>query len=669
MTITVHDLLAAHGDDAVAGWVAGAGPLADAPPLTPAEARALASDWAFWARPGQRWDGEGDERVTVLSGGRGAGKTLPAAHAFCEAALHPERWNGYAMILGPEPGHVLKKCIWGSTGIVTIAKRHPDRYLVPRVNQSLKMITFPAARGGGDGLVVEYASSADPKSMRGGDLGLLWEDELGFFYHDRRDDNGNTAHEAAQGALRGRGRRPDGRAQDPKCIITTTPSEAPVIEELFNEARAPWCHRCWRRLPADPAHILLDLGFGARSGVKPVRIDGHRISPLFDATTSLVRRECEACRAAGRPHVVVADVRVVVMPTLDNRALADGSLRDARRKLATGRASATREYAGDRARSKGALVDRRHLRDEWAPVLCDAESRRSAPVDWEMRALAALGVDEVGVFVDPAVTSGEGSCDTGVAVVGLRWAAPLRWDDDAGAFVPVDGWGAVGGPGAHVDPGLVREVLLLEDLSVAPEDVEGAPSATWAPIAADAARRWAADWVRAEDNQGGDEVVDAVARALARGTTEAEETARLERERGPSRAGLVQEAKRRAEYACPDVDGHHRRASKRARWGWLGDLAAEGRVVLVRLPWLPDGGEPAVARVRQQLAAWVPDARKSAGPKSEPRDSADAFVGGCQTLLRVAEGAHGVTSPGDGWVARGVAELGREAGAARDQNR
>ena len=163
-TPTVYDLVERFGLDEVRAWAEGQDSILGEP-LSPAEASSLAVSWDFWARPGQRWQ-PGPETITYYSAGRGFGKSLVLSHALGEAALDPERYAGEALLLGITPADARALCEQ-DTGIIRVAAEWD--YPRPETKWSMGRgeLFFPAPRGGGRGLHLRVASSANPASTRG----------------------------------------------------------------------------------------------------------------------------------------------------------------------------------------------------------------------------------------------------------------------------------------------------------------------------------------------------------------------------------------------------------------------------------------------------------------------------------------------------------------------
>lgn len=618
----LHDLLdAGVPPDALSAWLAGQA-VVGLPSLSPAERIAVADAWWFWARPGQRWE-PGYEFITDIQCGRGYGKSLQAREAVCDAGADPERWGGYAIIVGTEPTQVERDCIHGPSGVFEGAKRRARSGNGPGIvasNLNKHWLRFEAPRGGGDaGLTVYWASSYDPKSVHGPNVGLVWWDEFGLAYHDRRDAQGNNAWDALLPAVRA------GRPS--RIIITQTPSRAPQVRAMQADAERPECPVC--------RAAALSVGpYLGGPGAEPWRLPRSpqtRVHPLLNTRTTEVRRACPVCATA-----VVARVRAVYGDTRDNPAIDARSRADADTALQTGLPWAYMRFAprGEVDTSGGGgLVrheDIRQLAMEASP------GRPGGPLpDLHMAALDELGADEVVVFVDPAVTASDSSDETGVA------AACVRRAQHKGREVRQ-----------------VRQVVGLTDASVRPDEVaSGPPSAVWAPRAYWQAVLWGARRVVVEVNQGGEEVLSALRDLAAAPPSEADVLARLRGEHpeaADAQLGLL--ARRMATSARGiEVESVRRAAPKPARMEWYGRTASLGQQAVLCASW-QDGARHWQTVVAQATGYEPPRADAATRTKGH-RDRWDALCGAAQVLLGVRETARGEVedAPGESWLLRSPA--------------
>lgn len=620
----LYDLLAAGvPDDDVAAWLGGA-EVGGLPRLSTPEARVLAGSWWFWARPGQFWT-PGPEFITDYQAGRGWGKDFALSETICEAALDPERWGGHAIVVGPDPTQVKRDCLFGPSGIFAAADRRARAGTGPSIadrNLVDRWLKFDAPRGGGGaGLTVYWAASSDPKSVHGANVGLVWWDEFGVSYHRKLDEQGNNAWQALRPAVRA--------GPDPKIIITQTPSRSPEVRALQRDAERPECPPC------RAAWVAEHGAFRGEPGTEPWRLprsSQRRLHPLLNTRTTEPVRTCPACSAT-----VIAEVRSVLGDTRDNPNIAGRARRDATNALATGQSWAFLRFAprGEvDGVGEGMLV--RDEQVERLPYEAPSWERLSTQVPdrWTL-ALHAAGVapSDVVVFVDPAVTSTGSSDESGVVASGLA-------------------------EGAGKD-GRDRSVG-LQDWSVRPDEVEGAPSAVWAPRAWRLAVLWGASRIVVEVNQGGDEVLSAVRDLVARPLSEAQALALLREEfPGASDARLGLLARRVAASSRGlVVESVRRLAPKPARVEWYGRTAALGQQAVLCCDWL--GGARHWQTPLAQLAGYEPPREGApASAKRGRKDRGDALVAGAQVNLGVRETARGEVEQagGGGWlskVGRGV---------------
>lgn len=614
----LYDLLAAGvPDDDVAAWLGGA-EVGGLPRLSTPEARVLAGSWWFWARPGQFWT-PGPEFITDYQAGRGWGKDFALSETICEAALDPERWGGHAIVVGPDPTQVKRDCLFGPSGIFAAADRRARAGTGPSIadrNLVDRWLKFDAPRGGGGaGLTVYWAASSDPKSVHGANVGLVWWDEFGVSYHRKLDEQGNNAWQALRPAVRA--------GPDPKIIITQTPSRAPEVRALQRDAERPECPPCRAAWVAE--HGV----FRGEPGTEPWRLPRspqRRLHPLLNTRTTEPVRTCPACSAT-----VIAEVRSVLGDTRDNPNIAGRARQDATNALATGQSWAFLRFAprGEvDGVGEGMLV--RDEQVERLPYEAPSWERLSTQVPdrWTL-ALRAAGVapSDVVVFVDPAVTSTGSSDESGVVASGLAEGAGQEGRDRS-----------VG----------------LQDWSVRPDEVEGAPSAVWAPRAWRLAVLWGASRIVVEVNQGGDEVLSAVRDLVARPLSEAQALALLREEfPGASDARLGLLARRVAASSRGlAVESVRRLAPKPARVEWYGRTAALGQQAVLCCDWL--GGARHWQTPLAQLAGYEPPREGApASAKRGRKDRGDALVAGAQVNLGVRETARGeVEQAGGGWLGK-----------------
>jgi hypothetical protein len=632
--LSLYDILGdGHRAADVLAWARGRD-VPGLPRLSPEEARTLCESWDFGARPGQKW-APGVEFITDIEAGRGHGKTTVGGETINDCAKDPELWGGYACVVGPDPTEVLRDPLFGKAGIFAAAERRERAGLGPGIrsrNLNQRILQFEAPRGGGGGLTVHWAASSDPKSVHGLNVGFAWLEEFGVWYHRKQDEQGNNAWQALRPAI---------RLGLSKVMITQTPSRSPEVRRLQMDAERPECPAC------RAAYIVRAGRWRGERGQEPWRLPRSvqvRLHPLLNTRTTVPTRECPACGG-----VVVASVRCVFGDTTDNPTLSARALADAATEVAAGTAAGRMRFAPRGEVDSGAggtLVRHEDVLQLECPVF-EATARGPVRDRWAA-ALGAVGAEEVVVDVDPAVTTTDGSDETGVVAACVRQVAALDHE---------------GAPTGDTVSGAV----LLEDASVRPSEVEGgAPSSVWAPRAYRKAVLWGASRIVVETNQGGDEVLSAVADLVRGGLTEATALRWLMEEMpevaDPVRLGGI--ARRMVGSAARIVVESVRRVSdKPTRLEWYGRTAALGRVegdeasrpwgrqAVLCVPWI--GGAQHWQAVLGQITGYEPP-REGARRERPRKDRGDAAVSAAQMLLGVSEAsAHEVRDPRqDAWMTR-----------------
>lgn len=541
--------------------------------------------------------------------------TYVGSESLCDAAEDPERWGGFAVIGGPDPRQVKRDCLTGPSGLFSAADRrakHGGLGIVYK-NYNDRLCRFESPRGGGDaGLTIYWAASSDPKSFRGPNYGLAWLDEFGVWYHQMRDEQGTNAWQALLPALRA--------GPDPKVLITQTPSRAPEVRALQVDAERPECPVC------QAAFLSTAPGgqWKGTPGQEPWRLPSsprQKVHDLFGTRTTLPVRTCPTCQTE-----VTARVRLVTGSTLDNCHLARSMRAAAERALAANTPAARAEFdpQGELDQAPvGALVREEDVRK------IEMNVADMHPDRWS-QVVAELDLSEILVFVDPAVTSGPNADETGVVAVGLREIGDSkgnRWLQCVG----------------------------LEDGTVRPDEVDGAPSSVWAPRALWMALRWGCKRIIVETNQGGQEVLASLKSALQRPPSEDELLKKIALEiRGHENLvqvrgypSLVPTGRRMLDlFGQIKVESVHRRSGKPARFGWYGEGASRQEQALACVGWLE--GPRHWQRMLAVATSYEPDQDKKRG--TEKKDRFDALVGGAQVLLKVRETKGGVVSAGGGWM-------------------
>lgn len=192
--------------EALARWVA---------ELTPGQARALARDWRFWARP-EQLPPEGDWFCWLVVAGRGFGKSRTGAEwvrSLVEGTTPlgaPTRVARIALVADTF-ADARDVMVEGESGLLAIAPR--DRR--PLFEPSRRRLVWP------NGARAFLYSAADPEQLRGPQHHAAWADEIAKWHEGER---------AWSNLLLGLrlGRRP-------RVVATTTPRPVAWIRALAQE--------------------------------------------------------------------------------------------------------------------------------------------------------------------------------------------------------------------------------------------------------------------------------------------------------------------------------------------------------------------------------------------------------------------------------------------------
>ena len=130
--------------------------------LTPAEARALLYEWAFWVRPNQL-PPKGEWRVWLVLAGRGFGKTRTGAEMI--RARVTARTAHRLALVAPTAGDARDVMVEGESGILAIS----PPWERPRYEPSKRRLTWP------NGAIATLFSADEPERLRGPqhDAGLV----------------------------------------------------------------------------------------------------------------------------------------------------------------------------------------------------------------------------------------------------------------------------------------------------------------------------------------------------------------------------------------------------------------------------------------------------------------------------------------------------------------
>lgn len=187
--------------------------------MSPEERRVLAS-WAGQSRPEQQ-EPEGGWSYWLIMGGRGSGKTRPAAEWVLDRIEEGLATNiGF---IGRTAGDVRRIQIEGpKSGFVVCAERRG--MTVRHLSAQQKLVV--------DGEVEVLLFSADqPNQLRGPELDTVWGDEFANWPRIV-DDEGNTAFTNAQGTLR--------LGDHPRAVFTTTPKPIVEMRTALKDVSGKW---------------------------------------------------------------------------------------------------------------------------------------------------------------------------------------------------------------------------------------------------------------------------------------------------------------------------------------------------------------------------------------------------------------------------------------------
>lgn len=173
--------------------------------LTADELRALPYLFAFWAMPHQL-PPQGDWRIWVVLGGRGAGKTRAGAEWLrAKIAAGARR----AAIVGQTYDQARDVMVFGDSGLIALAP--PDQR--PAWVASRRMLVWPS------GAQAQLFSAQDPEALRGPQFDVAWVDELAKW------PRADAAWNMLQFALR--------LGDQPQVCVTTTPRRMGLLRDLL----------------------------------------------------------------------------------------------------------------------------------------------------------------------------------------------------------------------------------------------------------------------------------------------------------------------------------------------------------------------------------------------------------------------------------------------------
>ena len=171
----------------------------------PHEARALLTDWGFWARSAQQAP-EGNWRIWLLLAGRGFGKTRTGAELIRARAV--ARVARRLALVAPTASDARDVLVEGESGILAIS----PPWERPRYEPSKRRLTWP------NGAIATLFSADEPERLRGPQHDTAWCDELASWRYPETWD-------MLMFGLR--------LGSDPRVVVTTTPRPTKLIRELI----------------------------------------------------------------------------------------------------------------------------------------------------------------------------------------------------------------------------------------------------------------------------------------------------------------------------------------------------------------------------------------------------------------------------------------------------
>jgi len=179
--------------------------------LSADELDALEHDWHFWARDDQLAP-PGLWRIWLVNAGRGFGKTRLGAEWCHEYAMSTV---ARIAIVAATKDDAEKVCVAGDSGIIATQK-------------PWARVEFKPSKNGGtvywpNGSIAELYSGENPQSLRGPNFHAAWCDELAKW---RRRD---ATWDMLRMGLR--------LGQDPRTVITTTPTPNKLLKDLLSDKR------------------------------------------------------------------------------------------------------------------------------------------------------------------------------------------------------------------------------------------------------------------------------------------------------------------------------------------------------------------------------------------------------------------------------------------------
>lgn len=266
--------------------------------LTAAELRFLRHDWPIWAHQHQLAP-QGDWRVWLLLGGRGAGKTRAGAEwlrAAVSAAARQGRGGELRIALvGETQMDAREVMVEGVSGLLSV---HPPSER-PQWLPSRRRLEWPS------GAVAQVFSSEDPDALRGPQFEIAWCDELAKWRHVQE------TWDMLQFGLR--------LGAHPRQLVTTTPRPIPLLKRLIGDEGSVVTRAATE---ANAAHLAKGFITAIRNRYRGTRLarqelDGEIVGEREGAMWS--RDTLERCRSDRRPEEFTRIVVAVDPPAGSSR--------------------------------------------------------------------------------------------------------------------------------------------------------------------------------------------------------------------------------------------------------------------------------------------------------------------------------------------------------------